>query len=133
MTVGDAVTPDSPIIEQHISLREFVDRRTLDRSNWQKFLVVDDGGRLVGELSLDALKNVPTDRWAETLVSELMQSIEPSTIISVDRPLLQAIEQLEAERVTTLSVTGQDGLLVGLLEKAAVIALLHRQPQAAPA
>jgi Zn-dependent protease len=133
LTVGDAVTPNSPIITDDITLREFVDQRTLNGSNWQKFLVTNQSGHLVGELGLDALKNVRSDRWAHTLVSEIMESVTPSTIIISDRPLLQAIEQLESERVTTLSVTNSDGILLGLLEKAAVINLLHRQPQVNPA
>jgi Zn-dependent protease len=132
LTVADAVTPNSPIILATMTLRAFVDRRTLEGNNWQKFLVINESGHLVGELALEALKTVESDLWAQTLVSELMQSIEPSTIIISDRPLLQAIEQLESKHVTTLSVTNSDGILVGLLEKASVINLLHRQPQVSP-
>ena len=130
LTVADAVTPNSPMIHEDITLREFVDQRTLTGSNWQKFLVTNESGHLVGELALDALKDVRSDRWAHTAVSEIMQSIEPSTIIISDRPLLQAIEQLESKKVTTLSVTNHDGVLLGLLEKASVINLIHREPQA---
>lgn len=133
LTVADAVTPNSPMIHEDITLREFVDQRTLTGSNWQKFLVTNESGHLVGELALDALKDVRSDRWAHTPVSEIMQSIEPSTIIISDRPLLQAIEQLESKKVTTLSVTNHDGVLLGLLEKASVINLIHREPQANPA
>ena len=129
LTVGDAVTPDSPIISADITLREFTDRRTLDGSNWQKFLVTDAEGRLVGELALDALKTIRCDFWSQTLVRELMQPIEPKTIIAADRSLLQGIEQLESNQATTLSVTSPDGILIGLLEKAAVIKLIHSQPQ----
>jgi Zn-dependent protease len=132
LTVADAVTPNSPIIAADITLREFVDQRTIDGSNWQKFLVTDRSGKSIGELTLDTLKTVRSDRWAHTLVSEVMQSIDPSTIIISDRPLLQAIEQLESQKIVTLTVTNSDGLLVGLLEKAAVINLLHGQPQVNP-
>ncbi len=130
LTVADAITPNSPIIAEDISLREFVDRRTIDGSNWQKFLVTNNEGRLVGELTLDTLKTIPTERWSETPVSQLMQPIASSTIITADVPLLEAIEQLETKQVNALSVTDRDGMLIGLLEKAAVIDLLHRQPQA---
>jgi Zn-dependent protease/CBS domain-containing protein len=133
LTVADAVTPDSPIIRADITLREFVDQRTLNASNWKKFLVTDEAGYLVGELTLDALKTIPSQQWSDTSVSSLMQPIEPTTIIIADRPLLQAIEQLESKKVTSLSVTNHDGILVGLLEKAAVIDLIHRQPQVNPA
>jgi Zn-dependent protease len=130
LTVGDAVTPNSPMIAENITLREFVDHRTLAGSNWQKFLVTNEAGYLVGELALTALNDVRSDRWAHTLVNEIMAPVEPSTIIISDRPLLQAIEQLESKQVTTLSVTNNEGILMGILEKAAVINLLHRQPQA---
>jgi CBS-domain-containing membrane protein len=133
MTAADAVTPNSPIISEEITLREFVDQRTLNQSNWQKFLVTNELGQLVGELSLDALKTIRVDFWPNTLVRELMQPIEPGTIITADRTLLQAIEQLESKQVNALSVTNADGILVGLLEKTAVIDLLRRQPQANPA
>jgi Zn-dependent protease/CBS domain-containing protein len=133
MTAADAVTPNSPIIAEDITLREFVDQRTLNQSNWQKFLVTNEQGQLVGELSLDALKTIRVDFWPNTLVRELMQPIEPGTIITADRTLLQAIEQLESKQVNALSVTNADGILVGLLEKTAVIDLLRRQPQANPA
>jgi Zn-dependent protease len=133
LTVGDAVTPNSPMIADNITLREFVDQRTLSGSNWLKFLVTNESGYLVGELALNALNDVRSDRWAHTLVSEIMAPVESSTIIISDRPLLQAIEQLEAKQVTTLSVTNSEGILMGILEKAAVINLIHRQPQAHPA
>jgi Zn-dependent protease len=133
LTAADAVTPNSPIIAADITLRAFVDQYPLNSSNWQKFLVINDRGQLVGELPLDAIKTVRCDFWSQTLVSSLMKSIEPSTIISADRSLLQAIEQLESKQITTLSVTNSDGVLVGLLEKAFVIDLIQRQPQATSA
>jgi Zn-dependent protease/CBS domain-containing protein len=133
LTAADAVTPNSPIIAEEITLREFVDQRTLNQSNWQKFLVTNEQGQLVGELSLDALKTIRVDFWPNTLVRELMQPIEPGTIITADRTLLQAIEQLESKQVNALSVTNADGILVGLLEKTAVIDLLRRQPEPNPA
>lgn len=133
LTVADAITPNSPIISENITLREFVNQRTLTLSNWQKFLVTNERGELVGELGLDALKTVRCDFWSSTLVSTLMTEIEPTTIIAADRSLLQAIEQLESKKVVTLSVTNQEGILLGLLEKAAVINLLQRQPEPNPA
>ncbi len=129
LTVADAVTPNSPIIDEHLSLRDFVDKRTLEASNWQKFLVTNDRGELVGELALDALKTVRADRWYITTVRDLMQPIESSTMITGDRTLLQAIEQLESKQTTTLCVVSQEGILIGLLEKTAVINLIHRQPR----
>jgi Zn-dependent protease/CBS domain-containing protein len=141
LIVADAITPNSPIISENITLREFVDQRTLSGSNWQKFLVTNAAGKFVGELAITDLNVIRSDRWAHTLVSELMQSMsvsedfpnKQSTMINSDQPLLQAIEQLESNKITTLVVTNSDGELLGILEKAAVISLLQRQPQPNPA
>jgi Zn-dependent protease len=141
LTVADAITPNSPIISENITLREFVDQRTLSGNNWQKFLVTNTSGQFIGELAITDLNTIRSDRWAHTLVSELMQSMsatgdltnQPPTMINSDRPLLQAIEQLESNKITTLVVTNSDGKLLGLLEKASVINLLQRQPQPHPA
>jgi Zn-dependent protease/CBS domain-containing protein len=141
LTVADAITPNSPIISENITLREFVDQRTLSGGNWQKFLVTNVAGKFVGELAIADLNVIRSDRWAHTLVSELMQSMstpedfpnKQSTMINSDQPLLQAIEQLESNKITTLVVTNSDGELLGILEKAAVISLLQRQPQPNPA
>lgn len=132
LTVADALTPDSPIVDRHLSLREFVDRRTLSGKNWAKFLVTDRG-RLIGELPVTAIESVPIAQWSEIAVGELIQPVAPTTMTITDVPLAQAIEQLESQRLDTLSVTNRDGILVGLLEKTAVINLLHHQPQVAPA
>jgi hypothetical protein len=141
LTVADAITPNSPIISENITLREFVDQRTLTGSNWQKFLVTNIAGQFIGELAITDLNTIRSDRWAHTLVSELMQSMPPNndfanesaTMINSNQPLLQAIEQLESNKITTLLVTNSEGKLLGLLEKAAVINLLQRQPQPHPA
>jgi Zn-dependent protease/CBS domain-containing protein len=130
LVAADAVTVNSPVVAADLSLREFVDVRTLDRDNWRRFLVTNHEGQLVGEINLDTLKTIPTDRWSTTTVSELMQPIEPTRIIAADRPLLDAIEVIEKEKMNTLTVIGDNGVLVGLLEKAAIINLVQNRPQA---
>jgi hypothetical protein len=130
LIVADAVTPDSPVVAAQLSLREFVDLRTLDRANWRKFLVTNEEGQLVGEIHLDHLKSIPTDRWSTTTVGELIQPIDPQRIIAADRPLLQAIERIETAKVTTLTAIDDNGVLVGLLEKTAIVNLLQNRTPA---
>jgi CBS domain-containing protein len=60
-------------------------------------------------------------------VGELMQSIEQTTVIESNQPLMQAIEQLEKYQLPALNVIGDNGLLVGLLEKTAIINLVQQR------
>ena len=127
LVAADAVTANSPIISAQSSLREFVDFRTLEHSNWQRFLVTDIDGQLVGSIDVEALKQVNHELWSSKTVGELMQSIEQTTVIESSQPLMQAIEQLEKYQLPALNVIGDNGLLVGLLEKTAIINLVQQR------
>jgi Zn-dependent protease len=127
LVAADAVTANSPIISAKSSLREFVDFRTLENITWQRFLVTDQAGQLVGSIDVDALKQVNHELWSSTLVGDLMQSIEQTTVIESNQPLMQAIEQLEKYQLPALNVIGDNGLLVGLLEKTAIINLVQQR------
>ena len=133
LTAGDAVTNNSPIVSGSLSLREFADEQILNQQDWRRFLVTDDNGQLLGAISIDSLRSVPTQLWSETQVAEVMRPIEESTIVRSGQPLLEAIQLLEQQKLSALAVICDNGVLVGILEKAAVISLLQRRVQTNPA
>ncbi|MCZ0902549.1 site-2 protease family protein, partial [Microcoleus sp. HI-ES] len=64
LTAADAVTPESPIVSQDLSLREFANNYVIGSTQtWRRFLATDDAGQLVGAIDLDDLKTIPTGRW----------------------------------------------------------------------
>ncbi|RAM49808.1 MAG: site-2 protease family protein [Hapalosiphonaceae cyanobacterium JJU2] len=133
LTAADAVTFDSPIVSAHLTLREFVDERFFKWQNWRRFLVTDDNGQLLGTINVDNLRSVPVGLWSVTQVREIMQPIEASSTVQSDQPLLEVIQRLEQQRLSTLAVIRKNGVLVGILEKAAIINLLQNRMQTNPA
>ncbi|QLE52397.1 site-2 protease family protein [Nostoc sp. C057] len=133
LTAEDAVTHDSPIVSGNLSLREFADERVISGQNWHRFLVTDDDGQLVGAIAVDNLRNVPTALWSETQVKEVMRPITESTTVQSDQPLLEVIQLLEEQKLSVLPVIRENGVLVGILEKAAIIQLLQSRTQPNPA
>ncbi|MBD2776500.1 site-2 protease family protein [Iningainema tapete] len=133
LTAADAVTQDSPIVFAHLTLREFADQRILNWQNWRRFLVTEDNGQLVGAISVDDLRMIPTTQWTETQVKDIMRPIENTSTVQSDRPLLEAVQLLEQRKLSALTVIRDNGVLVGILEKAAIIDLLQRRAQANPA
>ncbi len=133
LVVADAVTTNSPLVSVDASLRDFVDLRTLSAGNWRKFLVADAAGKLVGEITVDALQAIPGDLWSAKKVGAVMQPIEPTTIIEAGCTLLAAIEQLEKYKLPALTVVQADGELVGLVEKAVIIDLIQQRSTVIPA
>lgn len=129
LTAEDAVTHDSPIVSANLTLREFADQRVISGQNWHRFLVTDDGGQLVGAIAIDNLRTIPTVLWSETQIKEVMRPITESTTVQSDQPLLEVMQLLEQQKLSVLPVIRKNGVLVGILEKAAIIQLLQSRTQ----
>lgn len=133
LTVADALTSDSPSLSASLSLREFADRSILDNNNSRRFLVTDDAGQLVGAIALDDLRKISTAMWSETQVKDVMQPIETSTVVKSNQSLLEAVMLLEQQQRSALPVVRENGVLIGILEKASILRLLEQRIQASPA
>ncbi|MEH1811816.1 MAG: site-2 protease family protein [Nostoc sp.] len=133
LTAEDAVTHDSPIVSANLTLREFADERVISGQNWHRFLVTDDDGQLVGAIAVENLRTIPTAVWSETQVKEVMRPITESTTVQSDQPLLEVMQLLEQQKLSVLPVIRENGVLVGILEKAAIIQLLQNRTQPNPA
>jgi len=132
LTAADAVTTDSPIVSAHLSLREFADDQIVQGQNWRRFLVTNNAGQLVGAIALDDLRNIPTTSWTETQIQQVMRPIQSTTIKS-SQPLLEVVQLLEQQKLSALPVILDNGVLLGILEKAAIIQLLQNGTQPSPA
>ncbi|MEG4996508.1 site-2 protease family protein [Microcoleus sp. B4-D4] len=134
LTAADAVTAQSPIVPENLSLREFANNYVIGNTqNWRRFLVTDDAGQLVGAIDLDDLKTIPTGTWPQVLVKELVKPIEFSTTVKPELSLLEVVTLLEQLKVQELPVIRENGVLVGLVEKAEIARLLQKRAQADPA
>lgn len=133
LTVADAVTPDSPVVSAHLSLREFADESIVSNNNWRRFLVTDDVGQLIGAIAPDDLRKISTAMWSETQVKDVMQPIETSTVVKSNQTLLEAVMLLEQQQRSALPVVRENGVLIGMLEKASILRLLQQRMQASPA
>lgn len=129
----DAVIPESPIISADLSLRDFANNYIIGKKEWRKFLVTDEQGQLIGAIAVDDLKTIPTSNWTTTPVSELIQPVELDAIVKSDQSLLEVITLLEQGKFTQLPVVRENGVLIGLLEKASIVSLLEKRTQTNPA
>ncbi|MEA5553069.1 site-2 protease family protein [Anabaena cylindrica UHCC 0172] len=129
LTAADAVNNDSPIVTANLTLREFADQQLLNAQEYRRFLVTDEQGQLLGAISIDDLRTIPNTLWAETQVLHVMKPIEQSSTVKSDQPLLEVVQLLETQKLSALAVIRDNGFLVGILEKAAIINLLQKKVQ----
>jgi Zn-dependent protease/CBS domain-containing protein len=133
LKVEDAVTPNSPVVSESLSLRQFANGYVIGGSQWRQFLVTNAEGRLVGTMAVDDLKLIPVDSWPLVAVRDLMQPCKKAIPLSSNQSLLDAVTILEERQVTELPVIDENSLLLGLLEKARIPMLLQQRTQTNPA
>ena len=124
----DAVIPNSPVVSEQLTLREFVNNYVIGKEQWSKFLVTNEEGQLQGAIATVDLKTVPTSEWTDVQVKGLMQPLETVTTVQSDETLLEVVKKLEEKPdVKQLTVVREDGGVVGLLEKASIMSLLQNK------
>ena len=129
-TAEDAVIDDSPIVSANLTLREFVNDYVIGKDKWRKFLVTDEEGKLRGEIATEDLKQIPTSQWTEIKVGELIKESTNINTVKSDQSLMEVIQLIERQNLNELAVVKEDGVLIGLLEKTAIVSLLQREAQA---
>lgn len=126
-TAEDAVTSDSPIVFANLTVREFTNNYVIGQDRWHKFLVVDEEGKLLGSIATEDTRHIPTSKWTEIKVKELVQPVPSNTIVRSNLSLLETVKILETQNLQQLTVVKENGVLVGLLEKNSIVNLLQKQ------
>ncbi|MBE9045513.1 site-2 protease family protein [Pleurocapsales cyanobacterium LEGE 10410] len=128
-TARDAVIADSPIVNNNITVREFVNNHVIGKERWKKFLVVDEAQQLVGAITIDSLKQIPTSEWNEVYLNELVQPVPEADTIPADTSLLEAAKTFETKEARELVVV-EAAKVLGLLEKSSIINLMSQEEAA---
>jgi Zn-dependent protease len=128
-TAEDVMIPNSPVVTGTLTLRQFVNDYVIGQQEWQKFLVTDEAGQLLGTLKVNELKSIPTSQWNEVWVKDLVQVETDLKTVQANQPLIEVIKLLEEEKIPQLTVLGDKGNVLGLLEKTSVIQFLQQQVQ----
>ena len=133
LTAADAIVPNNPIVSENLSLREFVNEYIIGKESRKQFLVTNEVGQLVGIINSDDLKIVNTSEWPAVLVKELTKPVTEMESVTAKTSLLEVVSLLEQKQINQLTVIGENGALVGLIEKASIRRLLENKAQAKPA
>ena len=126
-TAEDAVIPDSPIVNQNLSIREFVNNYVIGKERWKKFLVVDDNQQLMGTIATEDLKQTPTSQWNDVFLQDLVKPVSPADTIPANTSLLEAAKLFETQKPPAFIVVNELGEVLGLLEKASIIDLMTKE------
>ncbi|MBE9222767.1 site-2 protease family protein [Cyanobacterium stanieri LEGE 03274] len=126
-SAGEAITEESPIVKENITLREFANNYIIGKQPWRKFLVTNEDNILVGVLEVEDIKGISTHLWGETTIKELMKSHDDVKTVIDTETLWEVVKMLEQQKESELTVVKEDGTLLGLIEKKGITKLLQSQ------
>lgn len=129
-TAKDAVIEDSPIVGDHLSIREFVNNYVIGKERWKKFLVINERHKLIGDIAIEDLNKIPTSQWNDIYLGELVKSVPEIDTIAANTSLLEVAKIIETRNVSELVVVSEDGAVIGLLEKSSIISLMAKEESA---
>src|SRR5882762_215253 len=112
-TVADAMSPPIVIEPELTVIRLVDDILPLHR---QTSFPVAVNGRLRGILSLEDLKSLPRERWANTKVHTVMRPIQASFFVEPSTTLESARELMKDNGVGSIAVVNARGELIGFLQ-----------------
>ncbi|MEB3309008.1 MAG: site-2 protease family protein [Snowella sp.] len=125
-TAAEAVIPNSPIVTEGLTLREFVNNYVIGKESWRKFLVTNELGQLVGVLEVDGLKKIPTSDWTALTVHQAMTSPDSLQTVKANQSLFEVAQLLDQQKIAQLAVIQDSGEVLGLLEKASIAQCLQK-------
>ena len=129
LKAGEIVMPSSPIILVNLSIMELADDRDFEGSKWRKFFVTNEQGHLLGVVDVNDLEAVSKLRWSTTSLGDVMQPVDPATIVQENQSLLVLSDKIllvQQQQLPYLIVVSDNGVLMGLLDVSLIISLLRK-------
>jgi Zn-dependent protease/predicted transcriptional regulator len=121
--VRELMSPDPVTLSPHLTVEDLVDRHLL-RGRYQSFPVVDDG-RVLGLVTLDQVKEVPRDQWAERRISDIMLDADRVAMVAPDADILEVMDRMRDPDVRRVLVGSEDAL-VGIVSSSDVARWIQR-------
>ncbi len=115
--VDDLMSRELPVATPDMTVEELVFEHTLRRG--QRALLVIDGGKLLGIVSVTDVRELPHEEWARTPVARIMTPA-PLKTVDANADLEQALRLLGDGTINQLPVM-EDGRPVGLLSRSDVL------------
>lgn len=119
--VRDVLHPPEAVVRPDESLSEAIEAWVLQRGH--RTILVCEGARLLGLVTLHEIKRVPKEDWGARTVGQVMISTDRLAIAVPEQNLLQAFQLMNQRRVSQLPVVC-NGELIGLLGREDILRVL---------
>jgi len=119
LTAGDLMARDCPAVDGRINLREFVEEHVI-RTGRRCFLVLEDEYNVVGLVTPDDVKTLPSRRWPFTPVERVMRPLRELRSISSETSASEALQLMLRDNLRQIPVV-RDGHFEGVLSRGRIL------------
>ncbi|HEX8731207.1 MAG TPA: site-2 protease family protein [Ktedonobacterales bacterium] len=123
VTVRQVMSPPPTVAQGDLSLQQLVDAYVLPYGI--RSIPVMSGDTFIGLTTLEDIRRVPRERWADTPASAAMTPVDKLRMARDDESLSDALPRLVAGDVNQLPVVDAFGRLIGMLSRDAIIRYLE--------
>jgi Zn-dependent protease/predicted transcriptional regulator len=122
---ADIMTQDVPTVPRDISLEDYVHEvlRTGRRCH-----IVTGAGKPVGLVTLQAVRTVPREEWANTSIQAVMLVLDRIHSANPDEPVLGVLERMQREDINQMPVVSE-GHIVGMIARDTILRVLQTRLQ----
>ena len=120
--VGDVMSRENETVDGFSNIQTFVTEHLL-RSGRRCFIVTEKG-RVAGLITPREVRQIPHARWPYTTVDEVMRPLDQLRTMTIDTPVVKALEIMGREDVNQLPVI-LDGDLQGIISRSHILELLQ--------
>jgi Zn-dependent protease/CBS domain-containing protein len=121
---ADLMTPQPEVVSAHMAIDDLVDG-PLRRLRYGSYPVVD-GATLVGMITLEDVKRVPSGEWKATAVGDAMTPLVDCAVTSPTTPIDDALHEMSRPSARGRALVVEGGRLVGIVSASDVFAWIRR-------
>jgi len=122
-TAQGVMTRDFPRVPRHLTIRELVNGPLITTAS--RCLLVTDGERVAGLLTMQQVKEVPRDYWDLTTTGQAMTPLEKLKTVQPSDEALSILERMDGENLELVTVVSE-GKLIGVILRDDLIRLSQR-------
>lgn len=124
--VRDIMSPDCETVGADMRVQTLVDEHLLRTG--QRCFVVGGPGRILGLITSHEIKGVARDRWASTLLGDVMRPIDQLRTVQPDMLAIDALRLMGREDVNQLPVMSE-GRFEGMVGRRHILQLLQARAE----
>lgn len=126
LVAADAMTRDFRVVDADQTLRAFADLYLLETTTPQLYFAASDG-RYRGRVSVDDLRLVERSEWESQTLHNILHPLAEIPTVTESTPLVEVINQLEAQQLPQLTVLSPAGAVAGLIDRGDIVRSLTKK------